>query len=141
MAGLPGSSLPCLLLLLICYASYLLTFANPCTSAYTSLGSLSLFPWIYTPIRYTLDIANWLGGKKRLGVMHSAIWLSRSLVDLGKAERVRSCSHRGSARAPTRGNYLLHLRGEVRHGLIYTLFPLLQAPRSTGMTHPEMQVF
>lgn len=64
---------------------------------------------------------------------------SHGLSSTWGGKRARSCGHQGSARAPTRGNYLHH-PGEVRHSLIYTSFLLLQAPGSTGMTHPEMQV-
>lgn len=72
--------------------------------------------------------------------MHSAAWLSRSLVGLGRAEGEELLPAGFCQGAHPGGNYLHHQR-EVRHDFIYTLFQLLQAPRYRGRKHPEMQVF
>lgn len=93
----------------------------------------SFFNFFYSR-RSGLDERN----ASRFGVMHSAVSLSQSLWATSEG------SGRGAAAAavqpgePSPGSYR---PGDTRHGSVYTLFRVVEAPRQTGMTHPEMQVF
>lgn len=74
----------------------------------------------------------------RFGVMRSAVSLSPSRGDSGRAGGEELRPRRSSQGRPPRGSYL---RGDVRHRAVSALFRVLEAPGRTGMTHPEMQVF
>lgn len=74
----------------------------------------------------------------RFGVIHSAVSLSQSLRATREGSGKGAAAAAVQPRAPTPGSY--HPEA-ARHGSVYTLFRVLAAPRQTGMTHPEMQVF